>query len=301
MRQAKGDTPGTLGRDNDVQLRNKRLVPILVMALLTIVSMRPVLSESRTRPLPGERHLTAADRALALRDMPLRERQELGPLFRDDSNLIVGYTRRIIEFRTRADGSVRPEYVGVHRREGEPLDIPSLEQAAFNETWTPGTSLYQSLTAYRTCSTCLQWNVRHYYDWQGTTGNSNNGNKDRIAISWANGLALKTGSYSMTGVYTNGVNISAIDQYVDANEGVGWSFREWYSPNPPQSHIHANWGRGYASIVEATFQNKMTNVVAGYAHTGFGNSGGSISFGPASISFNGTDDFEWRLSVTVTT
>src|SRR5690606_7514599 len=261
----------------------------------------PVLSGSQARPFAGERHLTADDEALALRDMPRGERLELQPLFEDDTKLIVGYARRIIGFQRLPDGSLRAEQIGVLNREGRPLDIPSLEQAVVTDTYTPGTTLYQSLTVYRTCSTCLQWNIRHYYDWQGSPIGGNNGNRDRIGIAWGGDLALKTGSYYMTGKYTNGAGITPFDQFVDAEDGVGWSFREWYSPNTPLRHIYANWGRGYASIVESRFQNRLTNVVAGYAHTGLSTTGGSISFGPASISFNGTDDFEWKFSVQITT
>ena len=286
---------------NQMNIRVKRSTAVLATVLLTAAAAGPVLSRSDARPFAGERHLTAGDEALALRHMPLRERRDLEPLFEDDSNLIVGYTRRVMEIKQLPDGSLRAEQLGILNREGEPLDIPSLEQAAFRDTDTPGTTLYQSLTVYRTCSTCLQWNIRHYYDWQGTPIGGNNGNRDRIGVAWGGNLALKTGSYHMTGAYTNGSSITPFDQFVDAEDGVGWSFREWYSPNPPLSHIYANWGRGYASIVESKFQNRLTNVVAGYAHTGLSTTGGSISFGPASISFSGTDDFEWKFSVQITT
>jgi hypothetical protein len=254
-----------------------------------------------------DRLLTGNERATVLAGMTKAERATLGPLFKDNRSLIVGYARNVVELDQQADGSLRPRVTGdaatilrIDARTPTARSASVTPQTSVGTYGPPGTSLYQSLTVTRHCSTCLQWDIHEFYNWYGTSGlGFNNGNRDRIATAWgSNYLALKTSSYYFTGHYTSGATVSATDQYVNANAGVGWGFREFQHPC---CSYYSDWGYGNSSVVETSYHNVSTNFVGGYAHTGIGNSGGSITFAFATINFNGNDDFEWQFSLHITT
>lgn len=247
-----------------------------------------------TQPLPGERFLTPDQEARALRDMPARERAELEPLFADDRNLIVAYARRLLRLDVDERGRTTPVVEGVLQEEPSALDIPSVEVAEFADA-RPRHNIYLSLTVYRTCSGCLTWNIRGYFDWSG--GPLGNGHHDRIGLAWDDGLSLRARSYWTSGKYTpSGDAILVTSQTVNPSAGVGWHFHESLPGGD-----YADWGRGYATMQTDRYRDQWTDVVFGYAHTGPLNFGGSIGIGPGSISFYGSDAWEWQFSVNVKT
>lgn len=125
------------------------------------------------------------------------------------------------------------------------------------------------------------------------------GNKDRIGMAWnKDWLDLKDGSYYFSGHYTSGAGFSPTDQYISADWGVGWAFKEWQHPS---LGYYSDWGYGNASVISSSYHATNTVFKAGYAHTGIGNTGGSITFGPLTINFNGADDFEWAFTLSILT
>lgn len=286
-----------------VPRRQRLLIAGLVVGVLGAI---PLITTYAAPPpslarQPGELVLSRAQMDEALRGMHPDERERREKRWADPSNLPVAYARAYFELVPDPSGELVPVQVGGYApgTEDSNFRIPSLDTAA-----TSGEGglydLYISVAVVRqTCSGCYQWAIDNWADWRGTNG-MNNANlaEESFGTSWAGDLYLHADTY--TGKYmplADGTvrNLDIYRSDATPNEGVGWSFHEWYRPCGQCAGTPANWADGTAYIRETSWKSRTDNVVHKYFHTTTTGDSFSLTFYNAGITITPTNN-QWSVA-----
>lgn len=269
---------------------------ILAMAA-ALATTTAAMGSSPVIPMPGEKFLTDAERALVARTMSPNERRVIGPLLEGDGGLVVAYSRRLYRVVTGPDGLPHPELVApVVSQPGSAMSLPN--EAVASTATKPGTDLYVSFSIVRTrTSPPYEWQVAPYFEWRGTDGmNRGNGSADTMAVAWA-GSTTYLYSQKGNGQQTKGwpCNGSPIDIWPsDGTPGAGtaWSFHEWGY----WWGCHAWWGWADIRLRENSWQYRTDNLVYRYFHT-YGGLTYSFSFSKSpGVTISPTSE-QWSLAV----
>lgn len=274
-------------------------VGVLLALVMTVVTL-PMTSQPAAAVMPGEQVLTAAQQAQALAGMTPEERAHLSEIWSDPSNRPVAYARALFAVTTDSKGNpvVRP--VGTYEATTSALRLPNIQAAASSGTGG-AYNLYVSIAVWRTsASGVYEWGTENYFKWTGAPPDACNSVEESFGTSWAGDLYLNSDNW--TGWYYLDT-IDSVPMYrsdFTANEGVGWSFREFHFWPRPDACDYVYQGRAAAYIREQTWQNRTDNVGIKYVHTRGGTASYSLSFLNAVITVNPNDANQWSATAFAT-
>lgn len=270
------------------------LVAVLGLSAVVAYAAMAMYLGAPLAPMPGERILSRAEVAEALAGMRPAEREAFATLLDDPSTFLpVAYTRREYAIVEVGDELATLSPVGTLDPAAGQLDVPRYLLAG--SATKPGTNLYISIAVARmACSGCYEWRLQSYFDWSGTTGmDCCNGVEDSVGVSWAGDLWLARDSWYGQWANRGGQQLPIYRSDQTPNEGVGWSFREFYYSNLPSQY--ADYATMYAYIRETSWRGTTSNAAMKYVHT---KSGGGIglSFFNGTISVSGDTNPTWSLA-----
>jgi len=249
---------------------------------------------------PGEAVLSRAQMDKALQGMSPAERERRAERWADPANLPVAYGRAYFKFVRDRAGKLVPMQIGGYEpgTESSNLRLPSLDTAATSGSGSRY-DLYISVAVVRqTCSGCYQWAIDNWADWRGTSGNGINLAEDSFGTSWAGDLYLHHDTYTGKYMPLGDGTVRNLDIYrsdATPNEGVGWSFHEWWRPCGQCTGTYANWADGTAYIRENSWKSRTDNVINKYFHTTNTGDTYSLTFYNAGISITPASN-QWSVA-----